>query len=156
VEIPRRPPAQYAPLSWAEVRSLEKRGFSFGAHTVTHPILPKTGEAQAVREIVESWSRVRAEVRRPLGLLSYPNGSYGAREIRIAREAGLRASVSTRPAYASSRVVADSIDHRFEIPRFSYPDSLEALLLIASGFRGLRAAMRSGGVGPLAATAAHP
>ena len=138
VTVPDQAPAHYAPVSWSEARELEGRGFFFGPHTVTHPILPRTTDGQAEREIKESWSRVQRELQRPVSVLSYPNGAYGAREARLVAAAGLTAAVTTRPAYPTSASNDPGADLRFEIPRFSYPESPELAMLIASGFRDIR------------------
>jgi peptidoglycan/xylan/chitin deacetylase (PgdA/CDA1 family) len=142
VDVPARPPSQYAPLSWDEVRRLEGRGlFSFGPHTVTHPILPRATDEQAERELTESWERVRTEVRRPVGVFSYPNGSYGPREVRILQRLGLPGAVTTESAYASSQPDGDDA-WRYTIPRFSYPELPDPLVQIASGFQTLEMGIR--------------
>jgi peptidoglycan/xylan/chitin deacetylase (PgdA/CDA1 family) len=138
VELPERAPPQYAPVTWRELRALEARGFSVGAHTVTHPILPKTTDDQAQGEIIESWQRVRQELTRPLPVFAYPNGSYGTREIEILAMLDFRAAVTTRGAYAS----AERNMARFEIPRFGYPERPETLLMLTSGFRGIGQMLR--------------
>ena len=138
VAIPDRPPTQYAPLTWSDARALESRGISFGPHTVTHPMLPQTSDAQAAREISESWARLRAELTQPLDVLSYPNGAYGEREVRILESLGLRGAVTTKPTYAVQATTGGVGSGRFTIPRFSYPDSPDPLFLIASGFEAMR------------------
>jgi peptidoglycan/xylan/chitin deacetylase (PgdA/CDA1 family) len=137
VEIPARAPAQYAPLTWSEMRALEGKGITFGPHTVTHPILPKVDDRQAVWEIAESCARVRGELARPVEVFAYPNGAYGDREIDVLARVGMLGAVTTRSAYASSAQAAAASASRFEIPRFGYPETPEALMLIASGFRGI-------------------
>lgn len=137
VEIPARAPAQYAPLTWSEMRALEGKGIAFGPHTVTHPILPKVDDDQAEREIAESRARVRQELRQPVDVFAYPNGAYGSREIDILARLGIHGAVTTRGAYAKSRPPGVMHGSRFEIPRFGYPETPEALMLIASGFRSI-------------------
>lgn len=137
VEIPTRPPAQYEPLTWSEMRSLEGKGIAFGPHTVTHPILPKVDDDQAEWEIAESRARVRQELRHPVDVFAYPNGAYGNREIDILTRLGVRGAVTTRGAYADSIRAGAMHGSRFEIPRFGYPETPEALMLIASGFRSI-------------------
>ena len=138
VALPEHAPTHYAPVSWSGARALEKKGFFFGPHTVTHPILPRTDDRQAEREINESWSRVRSELQSPVSVLSYPNGDYGPREVELLAESGLAAAVTTRPAYPTSSRNGLGGERRFEIPRFGYPESPELLILVASGFRDIR------------------
>lgn len=61
-------------LSWDEVREMSKGGISFGAHTVTHPILTKVSTEKAKEEIVESKERIEKELGKPVKLFAYPNG----------------------------------------------------------------------------------
>ena len=137
VEIPVKAPAQYAPLTWPEMRWLEGKGITFGPHTVTHPILPRVDDRQAVSEIAESCARVRAELARPVEVFAYPNGAYGSREIDILKRQGILGAVTTRGAYAESMRPGALHGSRFEIPRFGYPETPEALMLIASGFKSI-------------------
>jgi peptidoglycan/xylan/chitin deacetylase (PgdA/CDA1 family) len=137
VEIPTRAPAQYEPLTWPEMRSLEEKGIAFGPHTVTHPILTQVDDSQAEWEIAESRARVRKELRRPVDVFAYPNGAYASREIDILTRLGMKGAVTTRGDYTA--VVRPGVTHRsrFEIPRFGYPETPEALMLIASGFKSI-------------------
>ena len=77
VEIPARPPAQYRGLSWDDVRGLERRGFRFGPHGVSHAVLARTSDGDAAREIRESWERLKAETAYPMPVFAYPNGTPG-------------------------------------------------------------------------------
>ena len=137
VEIPARPPAQYEPLTWSEMRSLEGRGVAFGPHTVTHPMLTKVDRDRSEWEIGESRARVRHELRHPVDVFAYPNGAYGSREIDVLARLGMQGAVTTRGAYAESIATGGTHVSRFEIPRFGYPETPEALMLIASGFRSI-------------------
>lgn len=136
IEIPARAPGEYAPLTWSDMRALEGKGVTFGPHTVTHPILPKVDDRQVVWEIAESCARVRAELARPVEVFAYPNGAYGDREIDVVARSGMLGAVTTRPAYASARSGTAGAS-RFAIPRFGYPETPDALLLITSGFRSI-------------------
>ncbi len=137
VEIPARAPAQYAPLTWSEMRALEGKGIAFGPHTVTHPILPKVDDRQAEWEIAESCARVRGELARPVEVFAYPNGAYGSRETDILARVGMQGAVTTRGAYASSAETDVASASRFAIPRFGYPETPDALVMITSGFRSI-------------------
>jgi len=135
VEIPARAPAQYAPLTWSDMRALEGKGISFGPHTVTHPILPKVDDRQVKWEIAESCARVKTELTRPVDVFAYPSGAYGRREIEVLARVGMQGAVTTRGAYASSRQADSERASRFAIPRFGYPETPDALVLITSGFK---------------------
>jgi peptidoglycan/xylan/chitin deacetylase (PgdA/CDA1 family) len=137
VDIPRVAPPQYAPLTWPEARALEAKGVvSFGPHTVTHPMLPRTTDSASEWEITESWRRVRQELARPLPVFAYPNGAHGQREIDVLARLGLEAGVTTRGDYAAPTMSAGT-RARFELPRFGYPEAPDPMLMIASGFKSI-------------------
>ncbi len=99
------------------VRSLVAYGIDAGAHTVSHPILARTPADEAWREICESRRRLGEIVGRRVTLFAYPNGRPGRdyldEHVRMAREAGFDAAVST--AWGAATRAGD----RFELPRFT-------------------------------------
>ena len=62
-------------LSWPEVREMAENGITFGAHTVTHPILTKIPLKDAVREITGSREAIENQLRQSVTLFAYPNGT---------------------------------------------------------------------------------
>lgn len=143
VTLPDHPPPANRPMTWDAVRTLQSDLVSFGPHTVTHPILPRTTPAIAEQEIRGSWGRLREMVTDPLPVFSYPNGDYGTRELELVRGVGLRGAVSTVPAYLTPGEGLTDTGLAYQMPRFPYPDQTEALLLTASGFRRIQQAFRS-------------
>ncbi len=101
----------------SDVRALRSAGMGIGAHTVTHPILTRMAESDARHEIVASRDRLAAIVGEPVTLFAYPNGKpgvdYAAEHVRIVKEAGFRAAVST--AWGSASRHADL----HQLPRFT-------------------------------------
>jgi len=80
---PDQVPERYAPLTWTRVRELAGKGVAFGPHSVTHPILSRTGAAQSETEITGSWDRLQAECPNALPIFCYPNGQPG--DFRISK-----------------------------------------------------------------------
>jgi Polysaccharide deacetylase len=98
VELPASPPAEYAPLTWDQVREMATNGIDFGAHTDTHPILSMLPIEEARQEITVSKRRIEEELRRPVLHFCYPNG----KEIDLSKEvvaaiksAGYKTAVTT-------------------------------------------------------------
>jgi hypothetical protein len=137
VELPHSPPEAFRPMSWDSAKQLIPHGVTFGPHTVTHPMLDRTTEDHAAREIAESWRRIREVIEHPIPVFSYPNGGYGAREVGLVRSSGLRASVATTPRYLTIARPRTDDDWFYRLPRFPYPDQTHTLLLTAAGFRRL-------------------
>ncbi len=141
VDLPERPPPDYAPMSWADVRACEERGLTFGPHSVTHPVLAQTTDLQSRREITESWERLAAEARAPVPIFCYPSGQpyeYGPRELATLRQLGMVGAVGSSHAYADARAFERSPNARFAVPRFGYPPDLRAAMQYVSGLERLK------------------
>ena len=100
-----------------DVRALRAAGMEIGAHTETHPILTRLASADARREIDQSRERLTAILGEPVSLFAYPNGKpgqdYAAEHVRMVREAGFSAAVSTAWGVASTG------SDVFQLPRFT-------------------------------------
>jgi peptidoglycan/xylan/chitin deacetylase (PgdA/CDA1 family) len=61
-------------MSWSDVRSMAQEGASFGAHTVTHPILSRMRHDEAVQEILQSKQILEAHLGTSVSAFAYPVG----------------------------------------------------------------------------------
>lgn len=130
----------YTALRWDDVRALESAGVRFGPHTHSHPILSALPPDVARNEIVRSCERLRAEVRTPLSIFAYPDGtpwSFSQREARFLADAGLEAAVTMDANWSISEM--SPVDP-YMLGRMSYQEKLSALqgsvLRLRAGFRG--------------------
>jgi peptidoglycan/xylan/chitin deacetylase (PgdA/CDA1 family) len=147
VDVPATPPPEYAPMGWNDLRRVEQRGMRFGPHTVTHPILARTGDAQGRQEIAESWRRLSQEASAPVPIFCYPNGGladFGAREIGVMRDLGLLGAVTGVTGYASMADFHDETRGSCRVRRFAFPDELPGAAQYAGGFERLKAIIRGG------------
>ncbi|MEP6472156.1 MAG: polysaccharide deacetylase family protein, partial [Gemmatimonadota bacterium] len=146
VPIPSAVPAQYAPMSWDEVRSLHQRGVAFGPHTVNHPVLSRTPDRQSEFELRQSWQRLSAEIASPTPVFCYPNGTldaFGSREMATLRSMGLLGAVTIAHDHLSLATVRDGgPDAKFLIPRFPCPESRAGLIQIVSGMEFVKSRIR--------------
>jgi peptidoglycan/xylan/chitin deacetylase (PgdA/CDA1 family) len=145
VSLPGDAPPAYEPMSWNDLRRCETRGMTFGPHTVTHPVLSRTTDAQANFEIGESWHRLCQEARRPDPVFCYPNGGWGDftdREVELVRQAGLIGAVVGEPGYASSIPFRQSPTAPFMVRRFSYDDELPAVVQCVAGIERVKSMLR--------------
>jgi len=101
VEIPESAPADYAPLSWEDIRRLAASGVEFGAHTKTHPILSSLRNAEELRnEISGSQARIEFMLDKPVQHFCYPNGKWrdiGPMAVETVRASGMRTAVTAEP-----------------------------------------------------------
>jgi len=147
VTLPVRAPERYAPMSWEQLRASEGMGMTFGPHTVTHPILSRTGDAQARHEVVESWRRLTERAAHPVPIFCYPNGrpaDFGPREYAAMRDAGIRGAVVGSPGYAALSAFRAGAEARFNVRRFAYPDSLPHTRQFVSGLEYVKTQLRGG------------
>jgi len=63
-------------LKWSEVRHLSDNGIEMGSHTVSHPILTRVPLEEARDELVQSKSKIEAEINKQVVSFAYPNGQY--------------------------------------------------------------------------------
>lgn len=61
-------------MSWEQIRDLHSQGISFGAHTVSHPILTRIPLEHAGREIRDSKRQIERELGDRVHSFAYPNG----------------------------------------------------------------------------------
>lgn len=117
-------------LNKEEIQSMQKSGLvEFGAHTLSHPILPKCSDSKAAKEIQLSKITTEILTHHPCSVLSFPNGEYSERDIRICKKAGYEAAITLDTGYNTRNT------DPFRLKRISVPDSgtISELLVKASG-----------------------
>jgi peptidoglycan/xylan/chitin deacetylase (PgdA/CDA1 family) len=106
-------------MSWEELKPFADDPLvTIGAHTITHCNLAKQAEAIATQELATSRARIEAELQRPAVHLAYPYGdriAAGTREFALARAAGFKSAVTTRPGM----IFPGSAGHLTALPRVS-------------------------------------
>lgn len=86
------PPA----LSWEEARIVAAQGLiDFQSHTESHRWLPDLSGEEALSELRDSKAQLERELGSSVTSIAFPAGRYGRREVRLVREAGYRAGVTT-------------------------------------------------------------
>jgi peptidoglycan/xylan/chitin deacetylase (PgdA/CDA1 family) len=74
-----------------EVQQLSKADMSIGAHTMSHPVLSETNDAESFGEIRDSKLALEHALQQPVWAFAYPFGNpatMGKREVGLARKAG--------------------------------------------------------------------
>lgn len=97
VTLPVQPPEDDAPLSWEDVRKMARRGVEFGAHTKTHPILPRVqSRKDLASEIQWPKKRLEEELQRPANYFCYPNGDFDQRAVECVQQSGYSSAYTTQ------------------------------------------------------------
>ncbi|MGA2290117.1 polysaccharide deacetylase family protein [Bradyrhizobium sp.] len=106
-------------MTWDELRAFAGDPLvSIGAHTITHCNLARQPEQVASQEMSICRARIESVLQRPVLHLAYPYGdriAAGAREFALARAAGFRTAVTTRPGM----IFPESAEHLMALPRVS-------------------------------------
>ncbi len=67
-------------MTWDEIRTIRAAGVDIGAHTMSHPRLPRVTDSRELeREIITSRDTIREELGEEVPLFSYPYGEYDER-----------------------------------------------------------------------------
>jgi len=91
------------PMCWNEARSLRDRGFTIGAHGLTHAILPRELPARAIAEIEESFAQIRSEIGMNCRTFAFPNGNHNHQLARHALRCGADSLMTTDPTWVDRR-----------------------------------------------------
>lgn len=105
------------PFDEASVRELHNQGFEIGGHTIHHPILNQSDDAEAMREIGGSKDRLEGIIGAPVTLFAYPNGrplrDFSTRHVEMVKTCGYAGAVITGGG------VAQAGTDPFQLPRFT-------------------------------------
>lgn len=116
-EVTRRPLPDDLMMTSDQLRALRAAGMVIGGHTCSHPILARVDDDAAYREIADGKQRLEYILSEPVSLFAFPNGKpgkdYEAKHVRMVRDAGYRAAVST--SVGAARRDTDV----FQLPRFT-------------------------------------
>jgi len=78
-------------MTWQELTSLDSNLITVGSHSMSHPILSKTGPEQLTYEIVESRRVLESRLERPIKYFCYPDGAYDDSVVKLVRQEYLAA-----------------------------------------------------------------
>jgi peptidoglycan/xylan/chitin deacetylase (PgdA/CDA1 family) len=117
-------------MDWPEIEKLASTKLAtIGAHTVNHVMLKKWPREKALQEIRRSREVVEASLGKPCEHFAYPVGdptSADAREFEIAKEAGFKTAVTTRPGV----LFPEHAEHLTALPRVSLNGNFQALRFV--------------------------
>ncbi len=76
------------------MRTMEAAGIEFGSHTMSHPRLPLSSDAELMEELTRSREVLASIVARPLPVLAYPYGEVNPRVKRAVQQSGYSAALA--------------------------------------------------------------
>ena len=85
-------------LSWDEVRRMSKEGITFGAHTITHPVLAAIDRQRLENEISGSKKEIETRLQLAVRHFAYPFGKhsdFSPQAKRVVQAAGFETAVTT-------------------------------------------------------------
>lgn len=131
-------------MSWEELKPFSDDPLvTIGAHTITHCNLARQSEEVAGQELAISRARIEAVVQRPVIHLAYPYGdrsAAGTREFALARAAGFKTAVTTRPGM----IFPESAGHLTALPRVSLNGNYQDARILPVLTSGAATAMWNG------------
>ncbi|HOX85834.1 MAG TPA: polysaccharide deacetylase family protein [bacterium] len=89
-------------MDWDQIRELAQHGHSIQSHTLSHPMLSRCTEKQISGELVKSKQIIENQTGKPVTFLSLPFGDYNDTVLRIAREVGYQAVLTSRIEFKRS------------------------------------------------------
>jgi peptidoglycan/xylan/chitin deacetylase (PgdA/CDA1 family) len=131
-------------MSWDELKAFAADPLvTVGAHSITHCNLARQSEATARDELTLSRARIEETLQRPAIHLAYPYGdkpAAGPREFALARAAGYKTAVTTRPGM----VFPESAGHMTALPRVSLNGNYQDARILPVLTSGAATAMWNG------------
>jgi peptidoglycan/xylan/chitin deacetylase (PgdA/CDA1 family) len=131
-------------MSWDELKSFAADPLvTIGAHTITHCNLARQTEETASHEMATSRARIEGVLQRPVLHLAYPYGdkiAAGPREFALARSAGFKTAVTTRPGM----IFPESAGHLTALQRVSLNGNYQDARILPVLTSGAATAMWNG------------
>ncbi len=138
VTIPEIPPTPYQPMTWARARELESQGAFFAPHSCDHSIFSKLSAEEAESQILQSWQRLKSELKSPVKIFCYPTGrlqDFTMEHMLFLEKQGFLGAVSFVSKPCNIRKISAE---RFKLPRIALPNTLSAVKRYASWIEKIR------------------
>jgi peptidoglycan/xylan/chitin deacetylase (PgdA/CDA1 family) len=84
-------------LTIEDIRQMERNGFEFGSHTVSHPHLARLDSEEKWLEISNSKKQLEALIHKPVNFFCYPYGEYDGESVGLVKKAGYLGACSNHP-----------------------------------------------------------
>jgi peptidoglycan/xylan/chitin deacetylase (PgdA/CDA1 family) len=106
------PRPTHRPMTPDEVKSARSTTVEIGAHSLTHPSLPRLSPAEKRHEIVDSVARCAAISGVTPRTMAYPYGDFDAESETLAEDAGFTCACTTEHAFVRPEARAFALPRR--------------------------------------------
>lgn len=83
-------------MTWDQVREMQRDGFVFGSHTVSHTALTKLSREQILEELLNSRKEIEQQLGSKARYFAYPTGAYNSQVEEMVKQAGYKAAFTIR------------------------------------------------------------
>jgi peptidoglycan/xylan/chitin deacetylase (PgdA/CDA1 family) len=111
-------------LTWEQVREMQQGGMEIGNHSTTHPDMSKLDYAAQLNEAEQAAAAIAEQLGARPKFFCYPFGKYNADTIRVVRETGHLAAVTTADG------TLKYTPKRYEMPRVRVRNTTGAASLV--------------------------
>lgn len=94
-------------LTWNQIANMRRGGITFGAHTLTHPLLAQIPRQEALHEISASKQLIEQRLGEPVRHFAFPGGSYDSELVQAVRAAGFQSAFVKAPGSPVNLAGAD-------------------------------------------------
>jgi peptidoglycan/xylan/chitin deacetylase (PgdA/CDA1 family)/glycosyltransferase involved in cell wall biosynthesis len=121
-------------MTWDMVRTMRDKGITFGAHTLTHPVLSQLDLTETRQEIADGKSRLESALGESISWFAYPHGAqddFNQQTVAVVRECGFQLAVTTEKG-CNDRQTDPLLVGRYgapDVPAYTLATRLHSLLL---------------------------
>lgn len=132
VEIPVKPAADFAPVTWEQACEMDAASVRIESHTVSHPILTNIAAAVLDLELKDSRTRLEEMLDRPVEHFCYPNGTFNENIRKAVENAGYRSATTTNYGFNDKQM------NKFLLNRIDAHSAIANFAQSTSGFEAFR------------------
>jgi peptidoglycan/xylan/chitin deacetylase (PgdA/CDA1 family) len=86
-------------LNWEQVKTMNKRGISFGSHAISHRLLSKFDDNEIEYEVAHSKKIIESQLQDNIDSIAYPNGDFNDNVIKKVKNNMYKVAFCTKQGY---------------------------------------------------------
>lgn len=100
---PKTMPADDRPLTWHELKEMQKNGWSIQSHSVTHADNAQLSDEQLIYELAESKKIIEQKLHHVVLHYAFPFGKYSAASLKLVKKAGYKSATTVHSGLCSEK-----------------------------------------------------